>query len=172
MTRSLRSGALTIAALTASFALTACGGDGDGGDPAKGSGTDAPAGATPSAGGSEQPAGGGGTDTAALEGTWTGLTDGKNVTLSVTSGKAAVVADRSVCHGDVKDMGGEPMFALSCKGGSDRTMGAIESVDAKKLVVSWDGGPEDSLVKADTGKLPSGMPPLPDMSGLPEIPAP
>ncbi|MFF2603040.1 MULTISPECIES: hypothetical protein [Streptomyces] len=171
MTRSLRSGALTIAALTASFALAACGGD-DGGDTAKGSGTDASASATPSADGSGQPAGGGATDTAALEGTWTGLTDGKNVTLSVTSGKAVVVADRSVCHGDVKDMGGEPMFALSCKGGSDRTMGAIESVDAKKLVVSWDGGPKDSLVRAEAGKLPSGMPSLPDVSGLPEVPAP
>lgn len=102
-----------------------------------------------------------------------GLTDAKNVTVSIAGGKVALVADQSVCQGDVKDMGGEPMLALKCTGGSsDRTMGAIDSVDGTKLVLSWDGGVKDSLTKADPGKLPSGMPSLPDVADLPEVPAP
>lgn len=169
MTRSLRTGAVVIAALAASCALTACGGDGG-----KGSGADASASAAPDAGeGREDSAGGGAVDAAALEGTWVGLTEGKNVTVSIASGKVALVADRSVCQGDVKEMDGGPMLALKCTGGgTDRTMGAIDSVDPEKLVVSWDGGAKDALTKAGAGKLPSGMPSLPDMSGLPEIPAP
>ncbi|MER7699961.1 MULTISPECIES: hypothetical protein [unclassified Streptomyces] len=167
MTRSLRTGAMAVAALAASLALTACGGD----DADKDAKTDSAASATPGGGddGSGESAGSG-TDVAALEGTWAGLTDGKNVTVSVTARKVALVADRSVCQGDVKDMGGEPMLALKCTGGStDRTMGAIDSVDGTKLVVSWDGGVKDTLTKADPGKLPTDMPSLPDM---PEIPAP
>ncbi|MFH9609788.1 hypothetical protein [Streptomyces sp. NPDC017448] len=171
MTRSLRTGAIVITALAASCALTACGSDGDG-DRAKGSGAGASASAAPGAGDGQGDSGGA-VDAAALEGTWVGLTEGKNVTVSIASGKVALVADRSVCQGDVKEMDGEPMLALKCTGGgTDRTMGAIESVDAEKLVVSWDGGAKDALTKAEAGKLPSGMPSLPDVSGLPEIPAP
>lgn len=171
MTRSLRTGAVAVAALAASFALTACGSD----DPKKDSGTDTPASATPGAGGGEDSgeSGGSAVDAAALEGTWAGLTDGKNVTVSIASRKVALVADQSVCQGDVKDMGGEPMLALKCTdGGTDRTMGAVDSVDGSKLVVSWDGGAKDTLAKADPGKLPSDMPSLPDLGDLPEIPAP
>lgn len=168
MTRSLRTGAVAVAALAASFALTACGGD----DADKDSGADASASATPGAGGGEDSgaSGSGAVDAAALEGTWVGLTEGKNVTVSVASRQVALVADQSVCQGEVKDMGGEPMLALKCTGGStDRTMGAIDAVDGSKLVVSWDGGVKDTLTKAEAGKLPSGMPSLP---GLPDIPAP
>ncbi|RPK94658.1 MULTISPECIES: hypothetical protein [Streptomyces] len=172
MTRSLRTGAVMAAALAASLALTACGGD----DAGKDSGADSTASANPGGGGdngSGESAGSGGTDAAALEGTWVGLTDGKNVTASITARKVALVADQSVCQGDVKDMGGEPMLALKCTGGStDRAMGAIESVDGTKLVVSWDGGIKDTLTKADPGKLPSGMPSLPGLPDLPEVPAP
>ncbi len=167
MTRSLRTGAVAVAALAASFALTACGGDAN-----KDSGADASASATPGAGGGEDSgaSGSGAVDAAALEGTWVGLTEGKNVTVSVASRQVALVADQSVCQGEVKDMGGEPMLALKCTGGStDRTMGAIDAVDGSKLVVSWDGGVKDTFTKAEAGKLPSGMPSLPD---LPDIPAP
>nr|WP_203687023.1 hypothetical protein [Streptomyces sp. SID14515] len=156
--------------MAASLALTACGSDDDAG---KDSGADSAASATPGGGGGDDSAGesgSGGTDAAALEGTWVGLTDGKNVTVSVAARKVALVADQSVCQGDVKDMGGEPMLALKCTGGStDRTMGAIDSVDGSKLVVSWDGGTKDTLTKADPGKLPSGMPSLPS---IPDLPAP
>ncbi|EGE43675.1 hypothetical protein GTY83_21695 [Streptomyces sp. SID4928] len=171
MTSSLRTGAVAVAALAAALALTACGGD----DASKDSGADSAASATPESGGSGsgEPAGDGAVDAAALEGTWVGLTDGKNVTVSVSARKVALVADQSVCQGDVKDMGGEPMLALKCTGGStDRTMGAIDSVDGTKLVLSWDGGAKDSLTKAEPGKLPSGMPSLPDLGDLPEVPAP
>ncbi|MFE6983983.1 hypothetical protein [Streptomyces griseus] len=171
MTSSLRTGAVVVAALAASLALTACGSDDDAG---KDSGADSAASATPGGGDDNSgESGGGGTDAAALEGTWVGLTDGKNVTVSVAARKVALVADQSVCQGDVKDMGGEPMLALTCTGGStDRTMGAIDSVDGSKLVVSWDGGTKDTLTKAEPGKLPSGMPSLPDLPDLPEVPAP
>ncbi|MFY0515048.1 hypothetical protein ACOMD4_32355 [Streptomyces anulatus] len=172
MTSSLRTGAVAVAALAAALALTACGSD----DASKDSGADSAASATPGGGGdngSGESAGSGATDAAALEGTWVGLTDAKNVTVSIAGGKVALVADQSVCQGDVKDMGGEPMLALKCTGGStDRTMGAIDSVDGTKLVLSWDGGVKDALTKADPGKLPSGMPSLPDVGDLPEVPAP
>ncbi|BFP54279.1 hypothetical protein OH733_20830 [Streptomyces griseus] len=169
MTSSLRTGAVVVAALAAALALTACGSD----DAGKDSGADSAASATPGGGDSSEESKGGGTDAAALEGTWVGLTDGKNVTVSVAARKVALVADQSVCQGDVKDMGGEPMLALTCTGGStDRTMGAIDSVDGSKLVVSWDGGTKDTLTKAEPGKLPSGMPSLPDLTDLPEVPAP
>ncbi|WP_103530870.1 hypothetical protein [Streptomyces sp. SM11] len=172
MTRHLRTGAAVVAGLAAALALTACGSD----DAGKDSGADSAASAKPGSGGdngSEESASSGGTDAAALEGTWVGLTDGKSVTVSITAGKVALVADRSVCQGDVKDMGGEPMLALKCAGGSaGRTMGAIDSVDGTKLVVSWEGGIKDTLAKAESGKLPSGTPSLPDLPDLPEVPAP
>jgi hypothetical protein len=158
-----------VAAFAAALALTACGSD----DAGKDSGADSAPSAEPGGGdnGSGESAGSGGTDAAALEGTWVGLTDGKNVTASITARKVALVADQSVCQGDVKDMGGEPMLALKCTGGSaDRTMGAIDSVDGTKLVVSWDGGVKDTLTKADPGKLPSGMPSLPGIPDAPELP--
>jgi len=165
VTRFATTGGVVVAVLAASLALTACGSDDDAG---KGSGPDAGASATPGDGGAP---GDGGTDTAALDGTWVGLTDGKNVTVSITAGKVALVADQAVCQGDVKDMG-EVMLALKCTGGStERTMGAIESQDSEKLVVSWDGGTKDTLSKADPGKLPTDLPSLPEMPELPELPS-
>ncbi|MFJ1593647.1 hypothetical protein ACIOD0_25875 [Kitasatospora albolonga] len=167
MTRFVRTGGVVVAALAASLALTACGSDDDAG---KGAGPDAGSSATPGDGGGDGEPAGGGADAAALEGTWVGLTDGKNVTVSITARKVVVVAEQAVCHGDVKDMG-EVMLAVKCPGGAaDRTMGAIESNDGKKLVVSWDGGTKDTLSKADPGNLPSGMPTLPELPELPEIP--
>ncbi|MEU3436280.1 hypothetical protein [Streptomyces sp. NPDC006863] len=171
MTSSPRTGAIAVAALAASFTLVACGSD----DAPKDSGADAPASAAPGTGdGGSGESGGSTVGAAALEGTWAGLTDGRNVTVSISSGKVALVADRSVCQGDVREMDGAPMLALKCTdgGGADRTMGAIDSVDGSKLVVSWDSGAEDTLTKADPGRLPSGMPSLPGLPDLSEIPAP
>lgn len=66
---------------------------------------------------------------------------------------------------------GEVMLALKCTGGAnDRTMGAIESNDGKKLVLSWDGGVKDTLSKADPGKLPTDLPSLPEMPEVPKLP--
>ncbi|MET8055120.1 hypothetical protein [Streptomyces microflavus] len=159
MTRFVRTGGVVVAALAATLALTACGSDDDAG---KGSGGDAGSSAKPGDGQES----GSATDTASLDGTWVGLTDGKNVTVSITAGKVALVADQ----GDVKDMG-EVMLALKCTGGAnDRTMGAIESNDGNKLVLSWDGGVKDTLSKADPGKLPTDLPSLPEMPEVPELP--
>ncbi|MFJ8772309.1 hypothetical protein [Streptomyces microflavus] len=163
MTRFVRTGGVVVAALAATLALTACGSDDDAG---KGSGDDAGSSAKPGDGQES----GSATDTASLDGTWVGLTDGKNVTVSITAGKVALVADQAVCQGDVKDMG-EVMLALKCTGGAnDRTMGAIESNDGNKLVLSWDGGVKDTLSKADPGKLPTDLPSLPEMPEVPELP--
>ncbi|MEV4880823.1 hypothetical protein [Streptomyces cyaneofuscatus] len=165
MTRFVRTGGVVVAALAASLALTACGSDDDAG---KGSGSDAGSSAAP---GDGQGSGDAGADAAALEGTWVELTDSKNVTVSIAAGKVALVADQAVCQGDVKDMG-EVMLALKCTGGADdRTMGAIESNDGKKLVLSWGGGLKDTLSKAAPGKLPTDLPSLPsDLPSLPEVP--
>ncbi|GAA2949365.1 MULTISPECIES: hypothetical protein [Streptomycetaceae] len=155
MNRFVRSGAV-VAGLVAALALTACGSDDDaGGEPAV---SGAERSATP---GGDADSGSGGAEAAALDGTWTGTSDGRAVVLSVSSGKVALVADQHVCQGDVKDMG-EVMLALTCAdGNTDRTMGAIESNDGEKLVVSWDGGAEDTLTKSDPGKLPTGLPEIP-----------
>ncbi|WP_411083892.1 hypothetical protein [Streptomyces sp. cmx-18-6] len=168
MTRFVRTGAVVVAGLAASLALTACGGDsGSGKDSGPDSGTSPTPGGEKGAG---ESAGSGGTDAAALTGTWVGLTDGKNVTVSITAGKVALVADQAVCQGDVKDMG-ETMLALKCSGGNnDRSMGAIESNDGKTLVLSWGGGIKDTLSKADPGKLPTDLPSLPEMPEIPELP--
>ncbi|MFJ4972938.1 hypothetical protein [Streptomyces sp. NPDC088755] len=164
MTRFATTGGAAVAALAAALALTACGGDDDTG---RGSGADTGASTAP---GGDGASGSGEADAAALEGTWVGLTDGKNVTVSITAGKVALVADQAVCQGDVRDMG-EVMLALKCTGGAtDRTMGAIGSNDGKKLVLSWDGGVEDTLSRADPGKLPSDLPSLPEMPEVPELP--
>ncbi|MEU8707295.1 hypothetical protein [Streptomyces sp. NPDC048565] len=160
MGRLPRSGALAAAGLVAAFALTACGSDTPAEDkaPATNSATPPPTAAGGTDGGS------GGEDATALEGTWTGTSDGGPVALSVASGKAALSSGKHICQGEVKDMGGKTMLALKClDGNTDRTMGAVESNDGEKLVVSWDAGGKDTLSKADVSELPS---------GLPEIPAP
>ncbi|WP_392671438.1 hypothetical protein [Streptomyces sp. LN785] len=151
----VRSGAVVVAGLAAAVALTGCGSDGaksDSDPDTADAHTSAPA-----DGGDSGSAG----DAAALEGTWAGVSDGKAVALSVASGRAALVADAHVCSGEVKDMG-KVMLALKCTDGDTaRTMGAIASNDGRKLVVSWNGGAEDTLAKTDPGALPTELPGLP-----------
>ncbi|MFE3824928.1 hypothetical protein [Streptomyces sp. NPDC059092] len=146
-----------------SLALTGCGGDSDGGDAGKDAGATAPGGSASESGADS----GSGADAASVEGSWAGLTDGKSVALAVASGKVALVAAEHVCQGAVEDMGGAPMFTLKCgDGDTERTMGSIESNDGKTLVISWTGGKKDTLKKAESGSLPTGLPTeLP--SGLP-----
>ncbi|MGW2511678.1 hypothetical protein ACWC0A_20090 [Streptomyces scopuliridis] len=149
-----------VAALA--LALTGCGGDSGGGDPAKDEGgATAPSGTGGEGSGPTADSGSGsgsGADATSVEGTWAGLSDGRTVALSVKSGKVALVADQHVCQGAVEDMG-EPMFSLKCAdGNTDRTMGTIESNDGKTLVISWGKGVKDTLAKAGDGKLPDGLP--------------
>jgi hypothetical protein len=151
----VRTGAVVVAGLAAAVALTGCGSDSGKSDSDKGA-ADGPASAP--ADGSDSGSAG---DAAALDGTWAGVTDGKAVALSVTAGKAALVADGHVCSGEVKDMG-KVMLALKCTDGDTaRTMGAIASNDGKTIVVQWDAGGKDTLAKTEPGALPTGLPGLP-----------
>ncbi|MGW3659286.1 hypothetical protein ACWD6R_28050 [Streptomyces sp. NPDC005151] len=151
----VRTGAVAVAGLAAAVALTGCGSDSGKSDSDTGAAdgrTSAPA------DGSDSGSAG---DAAALDGTWAGVTDGKAVALSVTAGKAALVADAHVCSGEVKDMG-KVMLALKCTDGDTaRTMGVIASNDGRTIVVQWDAGGKDTLAKTEPGALPTGLPGLP-----------
>ncbi|MFE7706812.1 hypothetical protein ACFU6I_13615 [Streptomyces sp. NPDC057486] len=150
----VRTGAV-VAGLAVAVALTGCGSDSGKSDSDTGA-ADGPTSA-PAAGGDSGSAG----DAAALDGTWAGVTDGKAVALSVTAGKAALVADAHVCSGEVKDMG-KVMLALKCTDGDTaRTMGTIASNDGRTIVVEWDAGSKDTLAKTEPGALPTGLPGLP-----------
>jgi hypothetical protein len=151
----VRTGAVVVAGLAAAVALTGCGSDSAKSDSDTGA-ADGPTSA-PADGGDSGSTG----DAAALAGTWAGVTEGKAVALSVTAGKAALVADAHVCSGEVKDMG-KVMLALKCTDGDTaRTMGAIASNDGRTIVVEWDAGGKDTLAKTEPGALPTGLPGLP-----------
>ncbi|MEV5159441.1 hypothetical protein [Streptomyces sp. NPDC053728] len=159
MDRLPRSGALAAAGLAAMCVLTACSGDGPAPDDAPAAGRRTGQSAPPT--GDGQDTGTPGPGVAALDGTWTSTSDGSPVVLSVTSGKVALVADQHVCQGEVKDTG-EVTLTLKClDGNTDRTKGAVESVDGDKLVVSWGAGAEDTLARTDPDKLPTGPPEAP-----------
>lgn len=151
----VRTGAVVVASLAAAVALTGCGSDSGKSDSDTGAAdghTSAPVGGSDS---------GSASDAAALDGTWAAVSGGKAVALSVTAGKAALVADAHVCSGEVKDMG-KVMLALKCTDGDTaRTMGAITSNDGKTIVVEWDAGGKDTLAKTEPGALPTGLPGLP-----------
>jgi hypothetical protein len=151
----VRTGTVFVSGLAAAVALTGCG---------SGTGTSGPD--TGAAGGhaSAPPggsAGGPAKDAAALDGTWAGVSGGKAVALSVTAGKAALVADAHVCSGEVKDMS-TVMLALRCADGDTaRTMGTVTSNNGKTITVEWDAGGKDTLARTDPGALPTGLPSLP-----------
>ncbi|MEV7426089.1 MULTISPECIES: hypothetical protein [unclassified Streptomyces] len=149
----VRTGSATAGlAVALTLVLAGCGGGGDSGDKDKG-------GSAPSATASGDAGSGSDSDTASVDGTWAAVTDGKPVAMSVTSGKVTLAAESHLCEGEVADMGGEPMFSLTCADGNkDRAMGTIESNDGKTLVVSWDGGKKDSFTNGGAGGLPTALP--------------
>ncbi len=157
--------AAAVGLLTASLALAGCGGGGGGSDTSEPSGT--PTAST---------AGTGAASLSSLEGSWSGKTDGRPVALSVTGTLAVVVAGGQVCTGQVTDAGasssGKPTLTLTCaSGGSERTAGTVESNDGETLVLAWEAGTRDTLVKTDPGelddaKLPDGTP-LNTPTGIP-----
>ncbi|MEV4331520.1 hypothetical protein AB0K02_13425 [Streptomyces sp. NPDC049597] len=148
------------AGLVAALALAGCGsgesGDTGGGDKASA----APTETADTGGGEGRPRD--------VEGTWTGLSDGKPVALSVTQGKAALLADGHACTGEVQDTGGQTLSLTCADGNTDRTTGSVESNDGTTLVISWGAGRKDTLRKSDAGEPPEGLP-----TGLPTgVPAP
>ncbi|MDQ1009244.1 hypothetical protein QFZ82_003729 [Streptomyces sp. V4I23] len=148
------------AGLVAALALTGCGSsesdDTGGGDKASA----APTESGDTGGGEGRPRD--------IEGTWTGLSDGKPVALSVTQGKAALLADGHACTGEVQETGRQTLSLKCADGNTDRTTGSVESNDGTTLVISWDAGKKDTLKKSDAGEPPAGLP-----TGLPTgVPAP
>ncbi|NED16321.1 hypothetical protein [Streptomyces sp. SID9124] len=161
-----RTGAVLATGLLTALALTGCGSDGDKDDSGKDSGVTA----SPASGGAS---GGGDSegDAKDLEGAWAGESDDKPVVLSVSGGKAVVVADSHVCSGTVSGTG-KPELELKCvDGDTTRITGAVESNDGKTVVVAWGSGTKDTLAKTDSDALEN-LPDLPNMSALPELPTP
>ncbi|MFF0062757.1 hypothetical protein ACFYRC_14610 [Streptomyces sp. NPDC005279] len=140
---------VAAAGLVAAAALVLSGCGSDGGDDAG----KEKASTAPTEAGGDAGAGSGN-----IEGAWAGVNEGKAVSLAVTGTKAVLLADGHACTGEVSDMG-KQMLSLKCAdGNTDRTMGSIESNDGKTLVISWDAGAKDTLIKSAAGKLPTGLP--------------
>lgn len=145
------------AALAGALALTACSDDG---------GSDGGPSVTPST--TASPDTGGGTGASAsvsaageLEGSWLATTDGDAVALIITGEQAALFATGgTVCSGTAGEEAGTRMIRLKCTTGKkDRTTGTVDSVDAKSLQVTWEGGPgKETYTKAEDGQWPSGLP--------------
>ncbi|WP_189785545.1 hypothetical protein [Streptomyces capitiformicae] len=95
-----------------------------------------------------------------LQGNWLATTGGKAVGLFVNGDEAAVfVAGGSVCSGKVSDSGNMQMISLKCTDGNDdRASGMVDSVDAKSLTVTWEGGVGKETFQKAEGTLPSGLP--------------
>jgi hypothetical protein len=146
--------AAVAAALAGALALTACSSD-DGGSSA-----------TPSVTSSADTGGGtGGSSSASasreLEGSWLATTDGKAVALIITGEQAALFATGgTVCSGTAGEEAGMQMIHLKCPTGKkDRTTGMVDSVDAKSLQITWEGGAgKETYTKAEDGQWPSGLP--------------
>ncbi|MFI6039403.1 hypothetical protein ACIBBD_35840 [Streptomyces sp. NPDC051315] len=147
--------AAVAAVLAGALALTACSGD-DGG-------SDGGPSATPGTTSSPDPTGGSGSVSASgeLEGSWLATTDGKAVALIITGEQAALFATGgTVCSGTAGEEAGLRMIRLKCTTGTkDRTTGTVDSVDAKSLRVTWEGGAgRETYTKAEGGQWPSGLP--------------
>lgn len=147
--------AATAAGLAGALALTACSGDG-GSDDFKSSPT--PSATAPDGHGSTGAPKG---PVSKLEGSWLATTGGKAVALVVTGEQAGLFATGgTVCSGSAREDGGTHRISLTCTDGSkDRAKGTVDSVGKSSLKVTWEGelGTE-TYMKAEGGKLPSGLP--------------
>ncbi|MFC7308357.1 hypothetical protein ACFQVC_29555 [Streptomyces monticola] len=164
------------AAVAAALALTGCSGDG-GGKGKKGDEPAASEGAQETPGGDAGDTGGsGGTGSDAkggsLDGVWVAVANGKSVALTISKGgKVAALAELGVgsgtgvtCVGKAGTEAGTQMIHLTCKGGGQREMGRVESVDATSMKVAWEGAGTDDFKKTENGQLPEGIP----TEGLPQ----
>ncbi|MEE1756753.1 hypothetical protein [Streptomyces sp. SP18CS02] len=163
--RLVRTGVVAAAGLVTALALTGCGGDrsedtGQEKDAGGASAAPAPAGSAGGPATGPGPAAGGGT-LAEAEGSWTGVTDGKPVSLTIKKGQALVIADAHVCRGQAKEAATVTLHLTCNDGDTDRTTGTVESSDASTLVVSWGTGRKDTLTKAAPAGIPSSLPSLP-----------
>ncbi|MER7405506.1 hypothetical protein ABT373_24220 [Streptomyces sp. NPDC000070] len=157
--------AAAAAGLAGVLVLSACSGDGgSGGDPASSPAPSATPSTTASAGAdgdSGSGSGSGGSDAGGLQGSWLATTGGKAVALVITGERAAIFATGgSVCTGTAGEESGTRMIRLKCTDGSkDRATGTVDSVDAKSLKVTWEGGlGAETYTKAEGGKMPTGLP--------------
>ncbi|MGW0995850.1 hypothetical protein [Streptomyces sp. NPDC002520] len=147
--------AAVAAGLVGALALTACSGGGD-------SEKDSSASATPTS--TAGSGGASGTVTGAsdqLQGSWVTASGGKIVALVITKKQAGLFATGgTVCSGSAGEQSGMRMIHLKCTDGSkDRTSGMVDSVTAKDMKVTWSGRlGKERYMKAEGGKLPSGMP--------------
>lgn len=150
---------VAVFGLAAALAVTGCSSDGDGGSGDGGGKKD-----RGSAGGSTGDGGstggsGSGADDGGIEGAWVATAGGKPLALVINGKNASLVGEDVMCSGTAGDEAGSQMINLKCpKGNSDRTMGRVESVDAKTMKVSWEGAGKDQFLKTEGGKLPEGLP--------------
>ncbi|WP_331453053.1 hypothetical protein [Streptomyces sp. SS162] len=160
----VRKGAAVAAAVVSAVALSACGSQENGPEPDGKRDS-----AAPSAGASQ--GGAGGVTLADAAGAWLGTTDGKPVTLTIsTGGQTVVISDAHVCQGVAKE--GETLtLTLSCKdGNTDRESGTVGSAEGGRLVVTWASGLTDTLSKPAVTGLPTNMPSIPSLPSLPPQP--
>ncbi|MGW1160699.1 hypothetical protein ACWD5Q_17820 [Streptomyces sp. NPDC002513] len=148
---------LASVGLAAALLLTGCsgGGSGDGGPGSGGSPTPGATGPTVDTGGSPSAKAG------KLEGSWVTTTGGKAVALVITGKQAGLFSSGgTVCSGTAGEEAGMQMIHLKCpNGGTSRGTGMVDSVNSTSMKVTWEGGiGSETYLKAEGGKLPSGLP--------------
>ncbi|MGH3309034.1 MAG: hypothetical protein ACRDP3_00330, partial [Streptomyces sp.] len=104
-----------------------------------------------------------------LPGIWHTKVGGKEFVLTIAGDAVTLLREKTNCTGRVMDAG-QPALTLKCPGGTgeERTNGTVESLKAKSMKVSWNGGATDAYVKV--AEAPKTLPKDPkDMEKL--IPA-
>jgi len=98
----------------------------------------------------------GGDEKGSLPGVWQTKVGGEKLVLVIAQGKVTLFHgdNKKACTGSA--LGKPATLTLKCPGGTDeeRTNGTVESVRAKTLKVSWNGGASESYTKvADAPKF-------------------